>query len=307
MAEPPVGVQAIHDDGPGNLPPTRVVIHSTCPNMGYPAASAPGDAQATAVYFQNPNAGGSAHYVVDDATEVHCVADSHIAWHAPPNDRSIGIEICSEGGDYARDYSRAEWLSPAVWPAVLLAAARTAELCKRFGIPAVRVNATDLLNGAHGICGHVDVSQAWHQSTHTDPGPHFPWPEFVAAINGSNGGSAVPPIRKDDAMEIDLRVKPDGTFRRLIQAEAGVTSAAFARAFVTFGAAYLTADVSAVFDIVALDDAGSAMGPKTEWHGTVTNNRRHYLELPSGVVQVTISGAVPVGGEVSAALVTTPK
>lgn len=304
MAEPPISVQAIHDDGPGNLMPTRVVIHSTEPNLGYPRSSAAGQAHSTAIYFTMPSAGGSAHYIVDGSAEEHCVADSHIAWHAPPNPRSIGIEICGQAA-----YTRAQWLSAEVWPAVELAARRTADLCQRYKIPVVKINATDLLNGAHGICGHVDVSQAWHQTTHTDPGLNFPWAEFLAAVAGTNAKAqtAVPPIREGDKMEIDLRVKPDNTFRRLIQAEAGTSSAINARAFVTFGAAWLAGNAAAHFDVYALDASGAVMGRNAERHTDLGNNRRDYLELPSGVAQVTIAGTVPAGGEVSAALVTIPK
>lgn len=105
------------------------------------------------------------------------MADANIAWHAPPNPHSIGIEICSEV-----TYTREQWLSPQVWPAVLRAAQRTRELCQRHDIPLKKIGPADLLSGARGICGHVDVSQAWHQSTHTDPGPNFPWVEFIVAV-----------------------------------------------------------------------------------------------------------------------------
>jgi hypothetical protein len=60
MAEPAITIRAVHDSGSGNLPINRVVIHSTCPNVGYPAASAPGAAHGTALYFTNPASGGSA-------------------------------------------------------------------------------------------------------------------------------------------------------------------------------------------------------------------------------------------------------
>jgi hypothetical protein len=185
MAEPPVTLMAAHTSGPLAMPVTRIVIHATCPSVGYPAASAPGAALGTARYFAQAGSGGSAHYVEDPTTEAHCVPDNITGWHAPPNGNSIGIEICAEGGDYALSYTRDQWLSPQVWPAVQRAAARTRELCERFGVPMTKVDAAGLLNGAHGICGHVDVSQAWHQSSHSDPGPQFPWPEFLAEVNNT--------------------------------------------------------------------------------------------------------------------------
>jgi hypothetical protein len=170
----------VHDSGAGNLPVHRVVIHCTAPGVGYPKASAKGTASGTAKYFQMQSAGGSAHYVYDAfGGAEHCVPDSVIAWHAPPNAHSIGIEICGEV-----TYTREQWLSDRVWPGALAAAARCRELCKRYGVPIRRLTVADLKAGREGVCGHVDVSNAFHMTDHSDPGPHFPWAEFMAAVNG---------------------------------------------------------------------------------------------------------------------------
>lgn len=295
MSEPAITQQAFHDDGPGNLPPTRVVIHATCPVIGYPRASSAGMAAATASYFTSPGAGGSAHYVVDIAGEEHCVPDGHIAWHAPPNQHSIGIEVCSEGGDYSQSYTREQWLSPDVWPAVIRAAARTRELCGRFGIPMQRINSTDLLDSARGICGHVDVSQAWHQSDHSDPGPGFPWPEFLAAVNGS---ASAPTTSKDDPMSvIPIPLDASGNFRVLVPVEAGASSAVIARAFITFGSAWGGTE----FKLSALGPDGVVMGRQTVQ--SVPNNKRGFIEVPDGAVLATIEGKASPGAVPAAALV----
>lgn len=188
MAEPAITVRAYHTSAGSNASPTRVVIHATAGNrQPFPAESKSGVAHQTALYFTSPTSGGSAHYIADAAHEEHCVPDSVIAWHAPPNEHSIGIEICANA-----DYTRAQWLDPAVWPAVTRAAARTRELCLRFGIPMVKLSSADLLAGKHGICGHVDVSNAWHQTSHTDPGPGFPWDRFMVALNGAPAPAPAP-------------------------------------------------------------------------------------------------------------------
>lgn len=214
VSEPPITVRAKNDSGPGNITPTRVVVHTTSPVVGYPKASQPGMAASTARYFASGATIGSAHYVVDVAGEQHCVPDAIVANHAPPNGHSIGIEICAEGGNYAQSYTREQWLSPQVWPAVLNAAKRTRELCQRFGIPMVRLTVQDLLLGRHGVCGHVDVSNAWHQSTHSDPGPGFPWPEFMQAVNSPSAPSTPTPEPKPRPEEDDvmyIKCKPDPT------------------------------------------------------------------------------------------------
>lgn len=187
MAEPAITVRAVHDSGTPNTPPTRYVIHATAGGRGFPRESAAGVARSTGVYFQQQIAGGSAHYIHDIAGEEHCVPENVIAWHAPPNQYSIGDEICADPS-----YTRAQWLDPAVWPAVHRSAVRCREVCDRYGIPKVKLSPADLLAGKHGICGHVDVSNAWHQSTHWDPGPNFPWDKYMQEVNGSTPAPPAP-------------------------------------------------------------------------------------------------------------------
>lgn len=177
MSEPAITRRAANDSGADNLPVNRIVIHCTCGGRGYAHESEVGVAANTAAYFSRPTTQASAHYIEDIEDEQHCVPDDVIAWHAPPNKGSIGIEICGEAS-----YNREEWLSPEVWPAVEKAAARARELAARFDVPLVRLNADDLLKGWRGVCGHVDVSEAWHESDHTDPGPDFPWDAFMALL-----------------------------------------------------------------------------------------------------------------------------
>lgn len=218
MSEPPITIRAIHDSGPFNGTPNRVVIHATNSGVGFPRSSAPGTAHGTAVYFTQKASGGSAHYICDaGGDEQHCVPDNTIAWHAPPNDHSIGIEINADGGDpkvAPTDYSRAQWLSAQCWPGVALAARRTAELCDRFNIPKVRLSVADLRAGRHGICGHVEVSQAFGLTDHSDPGPNFVWPEFMAAVTGVAPSPPAPrkPHPEEDLMYIKCqpdKSKPD--------------------------------------------------------------------------------------------------
>ncbi len=313
MTEPPITIRATfssHTAG-DNPRPTRVVIHATAPGVGYPTASQPGMAMSTARYFASGNAGGSAHYVEDIAGETHCVPDDTIAFHAPPNEHSLGIEICAEVS-----YTREQWLSPQVWPAVARAAARCRELCDRFGIPTVRIGPPDLLDGAHGVCGHVDVSVAWHQSTHTDPGG-FVWPEFMAAVHGAapapgpaptSAPPAAPAHRGDDFMaDIPIIVKPDGTFRRLVTAaECGKASAVFAAGWVKVGSGW----VGGTTFLVSQLRGGSVM-PGGRVKVTPAVNVIDSIALLDGCEAATIENApntkVPAGAELSAAVVLLPR
>lgn len=180
MTEPQITTLAAHISAGSNLPVSRIVIHATSPGLPpatFPLSSSAGMARSTASYFHQESSGGSAHYVEDVTNEEHCVPDYAVAWHAPPNPGSIGVEICAEVW-----YSREQWLGSDVWPAVTRAAARAAELAARFGVPTVRLTVGDLRAGRRGVCGHWDVSLAFQQSDHTDPGPNFPWDHFMAEV-----------------------------------------------------------------------------------------------------------------------------
>jgi hypothetical protein len=73
------------------------------------------------------------------------------------------------------------------------------------GFPLERCSVSDLLAGDGGYCGHVDVSNAWHDSDHTDPGPTFPWDVLaadIAALTQNDPKPPVPPIPAGDDMQI---------------------------------------------------------------------------------------------------------
>jgi len=185
MAELPVANPPAYRTIPGNnLPAARIVWHTT-ESGSYPAASAAGVAANVEDYFRRTDCGGSAQYIVDVRDTLHDLPDNTIAWGAPPNPGSEHIEICG-----TRYYTRAQWLSPQVWPAVQNAIHVAAELTVRLTIPIVKLSPNDLVNGHHGHCGHVDVSQAWGQTDHTDPGPDFPWDLVIPALKVATGARA---------------------------------------------------------------------------------------------------------------------
>jgi hypothetical protein len=89
----------------------------------------------------------------------------------------------------------------------------------------------------------------------------------------------------------------DGSFRATAMAEAGRSSAVVDRAWVTFGSTWGAAQVA----ITALDDQGQVM-PRGRLEARVVNNRRVVLELPSGVVMVTVEGRCDPGSIPAAAV-----
>ncbi|MCC7384971.1 MAG: N-acetylmuramoyl-L-alanine amidase [Deltaproteobacteria bacterium] len=124
-------------------------------------------------WFRNPSSDVSAHYVIrrSDGAITQMVQHKDVAWHAGNssyNRRSIGIE--HEG--YLADRNN---FTPAMLGA---SAALTRWLSDTLGIP---------IDRSH-IIGHIEVPGA----THTDPGPHFPWTEYLDRIR--NGTSTPPPV-----------------------------------------------------------------------------------------------------------------
>ena len=165
---------AAHTSAGDNKPINRIVIHSTV------SACKPGGAEEIAAYFRSPKSGGSAHYVVDPAAEVQVVYDGVIAWHAPPNPNSLGIEMCDTPGPVPNDppgsarFKAAKrawrWVQPNQQAMLKRTARLTAQLCAAYDVPTRFLSIDDLKAGKHGITTHNNVSQAFHQSTHWDPG-----------------------------------------------------------------------------------------------------------------------------------------
>lgn len=144
-------------------------------------------AEVCARWFENPSSQVSAHYCIDADTTIQCVREEDIAWHARGgNTSSIGIELAGYAGQRALGWSDA--YSSAV---VERAAALTAEVCERHGIPIRRLRAADLVAGRRGVTGHADVSAAFRKSDHWDPGPDFPWARFLRLTRLARGSDVV--------------------------------------------------------------------------------------------------------------------
>jgi hypothetical protein len=160
-----------------NKPIDRIVVHSTVSDCK------PGGARDISRYFRSPQAGGSAHYVVDPSEAVQSAWDSVICWHAPPNRHSIGVEMTDRPGPVPTG-SRARlatlrrswrWARPEQRAMLERTALLVAELCAHYGVPPWFRSPRALRNGARGVTTHANVSKAWGQSTHWDPGW---WPRW---------------------------------------------------------------------------------------------------------------------------------
>jgi hypothetical protein len=101
-----------------------------------------------------------------------------MAWHAPPNSRSLGIEH-----DGFAKQTRAQWLDRKNGRKTLRRSARlSAKLTAKYGLPVRKLSSSDLRAGRKGITGHRDVSQAFGMSSHSDPGENFPWGWYITRV-----------------------------------------------------------------------------------------------------------------------------
>ena len=138
-------------------------------------------------WFAKSEAQSSSHYIVDNDSIVRCVDEANTAW-AAPGANADGIQIEHAGyaaqnpGQWGDDYSRSM---------LELSARLTADLCRRYAIPAVHLTPAQLASGARGIIGHIDATNAYGpRGGHTDPGPSFPWDAYIAKVRGYLGQTA---------------------------------------------------------------------------------------------------------------------
>lgn len=172
-----LGPPAKHS-GVGNKPIERIVIHSAV----MPCEE--GRARQLAQMNRAGSGGGSWHYAVDPGEVVQCSYDSVVCWHAPPNQHSLGIEMADwpeplpapEGSTrWQRLRLRWRWNDRNHQRMLNRTARLTAQLCLAYDLPLKFLSAEDLRQGLSGVTTHANVSKAFGQSTHWDPG--F-WPRY---------------------------------------------------------------------------------------------------------------------------------
>lgn len=177
----------------------RIVIHGTVSPGTYCGA-----AQDLGEYFrdlQEPPEGrwASCHYGVDPCETRQYVYDHTIAYHAPPNEGSVGIELCDpqSGADSRWDDAEHERMLDR-------AAALVRQLCLAYDIPMRWLMPDELAAGARGITDHENVGLAWNETSHTDPG----WStsrsdDFMRRVLAAPEREPAPAPEEDDDMKMD--------------------------------------------------------------------------------------------------------
>ncbi len=137
-------------------------------------------AENVAKFFQNlpSNNKASAHLCIDNNSIVQCVLDNDVAFAAPgANHNGIQLELAG----FARQ-TRAEWLDEYGKALLENAANAAAQYCLKYNIPRKHLTNDQLRNGHEGIIGHVQATEVFKKSDHTDPGKGFPWDYFIERV-----------------------------------------------------------------------------------------------------------------------------
>lgn len=159
------------DDGLRPMPPSLQVIHTNEPGNYKGWGANPGSVLGLLQFCANTGNGASYHTIVGRAGDTgRCNDDSYAPWAAGTTGNRRGLHLCAMGWSAQ---NRDEWLS---YDAQLNGIARVlAHNSVVYGIPLVKLSAADVRAGKRGVCGHGEVSVAWGEVDHTDPGPAFPF------------------------------------------------------------------------------------------------------------------------------------
>lgn len=169
----PFGGVPKHHSGQTNAPVELVVIHSAV----MPCRR--GMASVLARWNREGTTGGSWHYSTDPYETFQCSWDRYVCHAAPPNAHKIHIEMADHpvpvpAGRTKRALVelRKSWRWARKEQRMMLhrTARLTAELCLANGLPPYYRTAAQVRAGAKGWTTHAQVTNAWGQSTHWDPG-----------------------------------------------------------------------------------------------------------------------------------------
>lgn len=161
-----------------------ICIHTTENPIGTPAENV--------AQYQINTETGSYHVLVDNTTNdninsIRENTDDWMTWSAGPKGNQIALHLSFVA--YSR-CTRAQWL--AADRMLNEGADAVAYWCRRYGFPVEKIGPADLRAGRRGIFGHADVSAAWRQVDHTDPGMNFPWDVFLNKVRARLNPQAIP-------------------------------------------------------------------------------------------------------------------
>lgn len=127
--------------------------------------------------------------------------DDYAPWSAGYTGNLYGLHG-SAIGRAAR--TRAQWLQ---FPQQIEAMARwAADINRRYNIPLVKLTVAQVRAKKRGFCGHLEISKAFGEVNHTDPGAGFPWDVVLTRAKEINATRENKPSQpKEEANKVESR------------------------------------------------------------------------------------------------------
>jgi len=128
----------------------------------------------------------SAHYTLDPKSIYQCVHDNDVAYGSCGQLGTFSVNDLSLHFEHAGYAATTNWGEPSAVEELKMSAQLTRKLADKYGIPKVKLTPADINAGQSGFCGHGDFTTALSLTgdcAHTDPGPNFPWSQYMAWVN----------------------------------------------------------------------------------------------------------------------------
>ena len=150
-------------------------------------------AEGLAAFIRSPASDGNvaSYQVIFDTDRVLEIMPAEMRSHHAAGANDKGLGGCIPG---RAEQSREQWLDTISAQYLEQGCRWAADMCIRYGIPAVRINPGQMQDGVKGIVDHNAVRLAFGQTTHTDVGPNFPWdvvmPRIAELVEGEDMASS---------------------------------------------------------------------------------------------------------------------
>lgn len=140
-----------------------------------------------ASYATRRTDGVSSHFYCDRDSVIQSLDTAAKAGHAGSsngNEHAVAVEITGANG-----WSRQTWLDNVAWDQL---GRVLAQVCRFYNIPVRQCSVSEMRSTpkVKGFYSHDQMRQAWGGTTHTDPGPNFPWDRLLGAVSAAIGGTA---------------------------------------------------------------------------------------------------------------------
>jgi len=179
--------------------------------------------QSLGSFFGSSRSQVSSHVGIDDTPNTigEYVKPSNKAWTAAAyNPVAIQAELCGFASWKPSDWADHQTMlrNTAAW---------IAEECARYGLPIVKLTASQAQSGGRGICQHVDLGAGG--GGHWDCGPSFPMDTVIAMAKGAPAPAAPTPspspkpppavLAQGDPNMIAVGQMKDGRFEVFVEAQ----------------------------------------------------------------------------------------